>query len=823
MPTEPTDSGPSSPPTDAVTAGAPLPEDLRAALLGELEALRSARQIGRRTYQSLRRAIGKSKTLPPDETIFDRWFRAVCHRKGGDLYSRSRRADFAQEFRQVAQRWVEAGLVAQPWQVRSPHQRKPAILVDTAVHRKVHLSEIEALWQAFLYDLEHPHDTAPSAEEVQWTAFCRAAFALIVRGGMAWHGCMATLADMRWRHLSTAIQGYIHVLRQGIAYRLYVPPAVSVCILALGLHLPRVGKWAAPDPDRPLLPDPGRSRAALLREARQRFNVYLADLCRRAGIPPITLFDLAEAVRFALVARYGEVVAGAILGSTLYNPLPDEQADLCATYLETCDLPAEPPAPRPAAAPSGDAQPRRTTILRESAEPSLCLIADLEECLLDVSAALSSDGPLPRHKIADALESLARDLLARAGAPGKGDLQAVLAACRRRLETERDRKGDLEHYNVAVLAGWLAHLCRNTSLRAATLRAYRSAGNTVIYVLADRPLHDLGDDDLADLADLQLEDSTRSRLVGVALALRAFALGQAGEAGNPPLRAEGRRPAIARRPQYVRLIGLADLLRLLAELRQAIEQVEADCPAYTPRNAYLAALLMAFFGLRPVDTVRLCLGDVVLEAGQPYLRVRRSKRGGSRVVLARHVPAWALDSLQAEWQRRWSETGGDAAATFLDVMEGEKATLQAVLRAITAALRRLGLREAQDGRPVTPYTLRHVFANRLLALGVPLLEITRSLGHADARITTRNYLHAFDWLQKQRLEATTDEPDKGLTAKALGTSLGIGRTAAIAALRKAGYEGILLPDGRRVYLYRDLVRFVAGRMGMRPDSVDGTP
>ena len=806
---EPADTGLSSPPADEVTD-----EERRAALLGELEALRSAGQIGRRTHQFLRRAIERAKTLPPDEATFDRWFRAVCHRKEGDLYSRSRRADFAREFRRVAHRWAEAGVIAQSWQVRPPHQRKPALLVDTAVYRRVRISEIEALWRAFLDDLGQPHDTATPAEEVQWTAFCRAAFALIVQGGMAWHGCMVTLADMCWRHLSTAARGYIHVPRWGVEYRVYIPPVVSVCALALGLHLPRAGRWAAPDPDRLLLPapNPDRRRGALLRETRGRFNRYLAGLCRRAGIHALTLSDLVEASRFALVARYGEVVAGALLGSTPYNPLPDDQADLCSTYLEAPDLPVELPAPPPAAVSSGNISPRRTTVSRERAEPSLCLIADLEERLLQASAALISDGPLPRQRIADDLESLARDLLARAGTAGTGDIRALLAACRHRLEAEQDRGSDLEHYNVAVLAAWLAHLCRSTSLRAATLRTYRSAGNTVIYVLADRPLYDLGSDDLADLAGLQLEDSTRSRLVGVALALRAFALGQGGEAGSTPLPDGGRRPAIANRPHPVRLLGLADLLRLLAELRGAAAEVEGGRPAHPARNAYLAALLMAFFGLRPVDTVRLCLGDMVLEAGQPYLRVRRSKRGGSRVVPARHVPGWVMEALRAEWRRRWGETGEDAEATFLDTVEGEKTTLQAVLRAITAGLRRLGLREAADGRSVTPYTLRHVYANRLLVLGVPLLEIARSLGHTDVRITTHNYLHVFDWLQKRGLERMAERPDEGLTAKAVGAPLGIGRTAALAALQKAGCRGVLLPDGRRVYLYRDVMRFLADRV-----------
>ncbi|MFX1412140.1 MAG: hypothetical protein ACFFA6_17505, partial [Promethearchaeota archaeon] len=85
-------------------------------------------------------------------------------------------------------------------------------------------------------------------------------------------------------------------------------------------------------------------------------NAWLRDLCQAAGVPTITLTTLQQAIRPPLAAVYGNVVAGAILGQTVYVPVPDEQAAMFATYQESFHLPSAGSAPlapvRPSRSPS---------------------------------------------------------------------------------------------------------------------------------------------------------------------------------------------------------------------------------------------------------------------------------------------------------------------------------------------------------------------------------------------------------------------------------------------------------------------------------------
>ena len=64
-------------------------------------------------------------------------------------------------------------------------------------------------------------------------------------------------------------------------------------------------------------------------------------------------------------------------------------------------------------------------------------------------------------------------------------------------------------------------------------------------------------------------------------------------------------------------------------------------------------------------------------------------------------------------------------------------TTHAVMRAMIGA----GLVD-QAGRPlVTLHGLRHTCGSILLARGVPLIVVSRHLGHADPNITARVYAH----------------------------------------------------------------------------------
>jgi hypothetical protein len=174
-----------------------------------------------------------------------------------------------------------------------------------------------------------------------------------------------------------------------------------------------------------------------------------------------------------------------------------------------------------------------------------------------------------------------------------------------------------------------------------------------------------------------------------------------------------------------------------------------------------------------------------------------------------------LDRLRVEWRRRLEAAGGDPAALFLECDEDEKAFAETLGKTVNAVIRALGLEESADALPVTFHTLRHVYANRLLVLGVPLVEIARSLGHADTDTTAGSYLHAFDTLQEERLKETVaTQPEDGVAAAQIGGLLGVKRAAVLAALKQ-------LPAGERegwqrgeshLYPWTTVVRLLARRL-----------
>lgn len=54
---------------------------------------------------------------------------------------------------------------------------------------------------------------------------------------------------------------------------------------------------------------------------------------------------------------------------------------------------------------------------------------------------------------------------------------------------------------------------------------------------------------------------------------------------------------------------------------------------------------------------------------------------------------------------------------------------------------RLGRGRRQDGPAIRFHDLRHTHASLLLAAGVPVLDISRRIGHASAAVTFNVYAH----------------------------------------------------------------------------------
>ncbi|MBN1890654.1 MAG: tyrosine-type recombinase/integrase [Thermoflexales bacterium] len=370
----------------------------------------------------------------------------------------------------------------------------------------------------------------------------------------------------------------------------------------------------------------------------------------------------------------------------------------------------------------------------------------------------------------------------------------------------------LDHIHL-ILCG---HLCRATRLTPLTLANYRSAGSALVRHMAGARWDELDEEDVREVATLDLGVSTRSRLLTVMGRVIEFLQEELGMDVAGLNRSTVR---LARRLRPVNLPSMEHVAQMLAHLlawRQRALAQKLPAKARLAYDAFLAILLATFFGLRRREIAHLRLGDVVLDAQTPYLRVWRSKRGKSRVVWARHVPPEVLDLLRAWWQRRWEAAGGDPAARFLDSAEDETLT-ESLGRAVNAAIRVLEIKQDPGALPITFHTLRHVYANRLLVLGVPLIEIARSLGHAGTDTTTGSYLHTFDWLQHRRLdEWLAAQPKSGVTASQIGTLMGIRRPAVLSVLKKAppGEVEDWYEESRHLYPWTMGVRLLASRLQM---------
>jgi integrase len=135
-----------------------------------------------------------------------------------------------------------------------------------------------------------------------------------------------------------------------------------------------------------------------------------------------------------------------------------------------------------------------------------------------------------------------------------------------------------------------------------------------------------------------------------------------------------------------------------------------------------------FTGARYGELVTLAAGDVNLDTEAVFVRPSKSGRG-------RHVPL-----------------STDGHAFFRSILAGKSADEFAFTKADGAPWRKnhhvRPLVAACEIAKITPaigfHDLRHTYASALAQQGVDLLSISKLLGHADTRITSRHYAHLCD-------------------------------------------------------------------------------
>ena len=206
-------------------------------------------------------------------------------------------------------------------------------------------------------------------------------------------------------------------------------------------------------------------------------------------------------------------------------------------------------------------------------------------------------------------------------------------------------------------------------------------------------------------------------------------------------------------------VNTASRLRLPApetHEKQAVERVLTEAQlaqlfAEGPGTLRIATMLRAAAeaGLRRGEIIGLRWGEVHVD--ERRIEVRRSVwhvdgKCGEKTAKGRRARRVAISdatcALLSDWYAESVVHGGaDAGGYVWPGTGGVPMNAHSPTQAVARALARAGLVD-QESRPlVTLHGLHHTCGSILLARGVPLIVVSRHLGHADPNITARVYAH----------------------------------------------------------------------------------
>ena len=280
---------------------------------------------------------------------------------------------------------------------------------------------------------------------------------------------------------------------------------------------------------------------------------------------------------------------------------------------------------------------------------------------------------------------------------------------------------------------WWAHA--SPKMKAGTQDTYRNVlGKHILPVFGPRPLEDITIDDVEawwdTLRSSGLSHKRLSTIRGILAGVFQQAVARRLTTQDPTAVIAGRMGREDREVRQAEWLTEAELTKLLA-------MAEAREPKYHP-----FFLTLASTGIRLGEALGLQVGDVDLARGTLSIRraVRKHRVGSPKsgkprtVSIPRHTGAvlrdW-MDTIRAEAAVR-----GQEATWLFPGATGQPIEDKCPL----PALRRL-LKLAGITRKVRNHDLRHTYASLALQRGVPLLVVSRQLGHSTIAITADIYGH----------------------------------------------------------------------------------
>jgi integrase len=204
-------------------------------------------------------------------------------------------------------------------------------------------------------------------------------------------------------------------------------------------------------------------------------------------------------------------------------------------------------------------------------------------------------------------------------------------------------------------------------------------------------------------------------------------------AENPARRVRLPAPETHTRQAHERVLSMAELTRL-------VHACQGSLRSQTMIRA------MAEAGLRRGEVIGLRWEDVDLAGLRLHVRRSVSDVHGvrqERTTKGKRSRKVAISEGFAERVAAWrAACGGERARGYVwPGTGGQPMNAHSPNQSLARALRRAGLVDAKGVPLVTPHGLRHTAASLMLAAGVPLIVVSRQLGHANPNVTAQVYAH----------------------------------------------------------------------------------
>ena len=130
-------------------------------------------------------------------------------------------------------------------------------------------------------------------------------------------------------------------------------------------------------------------------------------------------------------------------------------------------------------------------------------------------------------------------------------------------------------------------------------------------------------------------------------------------------------------------------------------------------------------------------------------------RTGSYTQAARRLCITGLQDLQQVLRRAWERRRSDDPKEWVVLrQDGAPPKPDQLTRDLLTVVRRQGLPK------ISLHGLRHSFASVANSQGVPMFDISRTLGHSSMTVTSNIYTHLFDDTEAQALAAVARAIEK---------------------------------------------------------------